>query len=849
MSYVNFGIDLGTTNSCVASADGAEVRVYPNNDQMSVTPSVVRILKTGRLVVGKRAYNAISEDPDNIALEFKRWMGQKHERAFPAAGRTLTAEDLSAEVLKSLAEDVKRQTGAALQASVVTVPAAFGALQCDATARAAHLAGFEQAPLLQEPIAAAIAYGADPKGKNQRWMVFDLGGGTLDIAVVSTKDGRLNVLEHRGNNLLGGKDVDRKIVEAVLLPILGDSFALPDPAKDPAGQQRLFRRLAIRAEEAKIDLSTSESVVISLVDIGEDANGKPIEAEIPFSRAQLESLLEPMLEKCLRLAHEALEGARLGDGELDRILLVGGPTQTPVVRKALAASVCPRVDFSLDPMTVVARGAALYAATIEREQPKGAAAAAQQPASPAGALALTLAFEPVSATLTAPVAGKFPPGSAITEIKIDAEGGWWTSGWSPVKDGTFELPVTLQEGKQGRFWIYAREANGRLRDVDPGEIRIRHGLVVSAPPLPHSIGIELAKAGGKPELDPVFKRGTPLPAERTVRYRADRTLRPIAKDAKQEGPKESIAIKLWEGEELADSEANEWVGNIHIGADELRRSLPEGSEIELHIGIDASRLISVEAFVPHLNQHFSQKLYVAQQEEQDFADLSKAVPSQIAAFKERLEELEDKDENGKPREDVQRLKEQIDEIERETSSKTALQGSQDPDQAKRFVEASRDIRSRIVKLEKSSGVDREIQEAVAMAAAAESSAAEIVNQFGSPLEKKEMELLKKQSEKAIQKADEKALRRVAESYESLRWRVLFKQDWYWREVLKALSEPGKPFVSKDEADRWLAKGQDAVKRGDSQALQEAVRALWKLQPKSEAEADQEKALRSGLRRF
>src|SRR5207248_2553930 len=225
MSYVAFGIDLGTTNSCVASADGTDVRVFPNNDQMSVTPSVVRILKTGRLVVGKRAYNAISEDPDNIALEFKRWMGQKHERAFPAASRTLTAEDLSAEILKSLAEDVKRQTGNDLKASVVTVPAAFGALQCESTARAAQLAGFEQAPLLQEPIAAAIAYGADPKGgKNQRWMVFDLGGGTLDIAVVSTKDGRLNVLEHRGNNLLGGKDIDRKIVEAVLLPILADTY-------------------------------------------------------------------------------------------------------------------------------------------------------------------------------------------------------------------------------------------------------------------------------------------------------------------------------------------------------------------------------------------------------------------------------------------------------------------------------------------------------------------------------------------------------------------------------------------------------------------------------------------------
>ena len=221
---IDYGIDLGTTNSCIARSESSGVRVFQNNDQMNVTPSAVHILKTGRMIVGRRGYSALLTDPENVAVEFKRWMGQKDRKRFPAAHRELSAEELSGEVLKSLKEDVRRQSGAEVTAAVITVPAAFGALQCEATARAAALAGLDEAPLLQEPIAAAIAYGARPGAADQRWLVFDLGGGTLDIAVVSTRDGRLNILEHRGDNLLGGKDIDRSIVEHLLLPAIEETY-------------------------------------------------------------------------------------------------------------------------------------------------------------------------------------------------------------------------------------------------------------------------------------------------------------------------------------------------------------------------------------------------------------------------------------------------------------------------------------------------------------------------------------------------------------------------------------------------------------------------------------------------
>ncbi|HEX9917584.1 MAG TPA: Hsp70 family protein, partial [Pyrinomonadaceae bacterium] len=366
-AFINYGIDLGTTNSCIVRLDGDEFKIIQNADQMNVTPSVVRVLRSGSVMVGRRAYNAIAEDSDNVAAEFKRLMGQKHQQQFPAAGRAMSPEELSAEVLKSLLSDARRRLSEGdagdIPAAVITVPAAFTALQCEATARAARLAGLAEHPLLQEPIAAALAYGARPGSGDQRWLVFDLGGGTLDIAVVSTREGRLSVLEHRGDNHLGGKDLDRLIVQKIFLPHLAAQYALPDA---PGAGGRLLRKLTLIAEYAKIELSTADETIVSLIDLGADAEGRLIEAELPLRRAEVEAEIEPLVARCLQLAVDALSAARVRGTDLDRVLLVGGPTQMPYVRRSLGEALGAKVDYSLDPMTVVAYGAAIFGATVER---------------------------------------------------------------------------------------------------------------------------------------------------------------------------------------------------------------------------------------------------------------------------------------------------------------------------------------------------------------------------------------------------------------------------------------------------------------------------------------------------
>jgi molecular chaperone DnaK len=870
--YINFGVDLGTTNSCLAHARGGEVRVIQNNDQMSVTPSVVRVLKTGALMVGRRAYNAVAEDPDNVAQEMKRLMGQRYSKTFPASGRVMSPEEISAEVLKSLLADARRRTGEDARAACVTVPAAFTALQCDATARAARLAGLEEYPLLQEPIAAAIAYGAEAGVRDQRWLVFDLGGGTLDVAVVSTRDGRLNVLEHRGDNHLGGKDVDRSLARNVLLPFLAEQFQLPRADVDAAAHTRLLRRLAFVAEYAKIELTTADETIVSLIDLGCDLEGRPIEAELTLTRARLESEAAPLVERCMRLTDEALAGARVKGADLDRVLLVGGPTQTPYVRSALASHVGARVDSSLDPMTVVARGAAGYASTIERTATTQTAT--QEPTNES--LSVRLAFDPVSAEASARVAGKLSgrDASAGLEVKIDAEGGVWTSGWQPVGEGFFEASVVLREGRLNRFILTLRDSKGRAVRVEPSEFQIRHGLSLDAPPLPHTISVEVAHADGRAELSPVFPRRTLLPAERTVTYRAAHTLRPSEPDT-------SLAIKLWEGEALTDPSANTWVGNFHVRSDAVRRPVPEGSELQLHIKVDASRLITVEVFVPHLNEHFTDKIFIPKDEEPDFVELLKGAHLEIENCLARLTRLEEHlmklgpqqsaaDDFDFPdvvyddghagevsaasftssrdprREEAEALRRELEDFDIELGARADASESEDQDHARGVVERLREMRARVAGLERRAGLapSGSLTEDAARLA---DSVAEDVNAHGGEAQRERLAALRRELREATERGDVRGVRRAAAALRELRGQVLHAQPWFWESWFRHMRRPGTRFVNNEEAARWLAEGDEAVGTDDKQKLERAVRWLWSLLPPDEQTAREERAARPGLK--
>jgi molecular chaperone DnaK len=843
---IDYGIDLGTTNSSIGCCRRGEVRIFQTNDLMNVTPSVIYIGKSGRMLVGKKAYDTWVQDPLNTQAEFKRWMGYSDRLTFPASGRDLSAEELSAELLKSLRADAERQTQEAISAAVITVPAAFGSLQCDATGRAARLAGLVEAPLLQEPIAAAIAYGASPGSRDQRWMVFDLGGGTLDIAVVSTRNGRLAVLEHQGNNRLGGKDVDRLIAETMLLVPLGQAFKLPDAQADPTARRRLMRALLRHAEQAKISLSTAPEAIVDLFDLGDDVDGRPIELSITLRRPDVETTIAPVIEQCLDLARRALEGSRLAAADLDRILLVGGPTQMPALRAALTAGLGVRLDHSLDPMTVVAHGAALYASTIERTTAapsvatSAAAAGAGVPAapSPSGVVPVQLAYERASGTLQSPVAGVIDVAAAVSEIKIDAAGGFWTSGWLPVVDGAFHTDVLLHDVKPvTHYTLTARDKVGNLVRLEPAEFTVTYMLPMAAPPLPHTIAVELSTSQGVTQFEPVFRRHSPLPAEARKTYRADRTLRPSELSA-------TLPIKFWEIEVSDDPQERWWAGCVHVRADWIKRPIPEGAELELTIKIDMSRKLSVELFIPLLNQSFTHDVYLP-----DPPSARSQVQEQLDLCFERLNRVREEvyaNERDELVPQFERVELMAEDIAERINADLREGCATDPDASLDPTDSLRKLRLQLTRLEEqlnlaaTSSIARRLRWQVPYID-------RTVTNHGTDSDRALFARLRDQYDRYTEADDARGLTWVHGQIWAIHRNVVEDKLWYWQECLTNLKEPGRKFLNQEQAARAITDADAANARGDLPALRSAVRRGWALQPGDQVENAMEQAAPSGLR--
>ncbi|MFL6257073.1 MAG: Hsp70 family protein [Pyrinomonadaceae bacterium] len=634
----------------------------------------------------------------------------------------------------------------------------------------------------------------------------------------------------------------------------------------------MLRKLTLLAEYAKIELTTADETVVSLLDLGEDREGRLIEAELPLTRARLESEIEPLVARCLRLADEALAGARVRGLELDRVLLVGGPTQMPRVREALAAHLGAHVDSTLDPMTVVARGAAVYASTVERSAPS----AVVKEETKTGALTVRLAYDPLSAEPRARVAGKLAGKGtdAALEVKIDAEGGLWTSGWTPAREGFFEMALVLQEGRLNRFILSVRDAKGRALEVSPDEFQIRHGLALDAPPLPHTLSVEVAHADGREELSPVFPRRTLLPAERTVTYRAAHTLRPSEPDT-------SLAVKLWEGEALTDPQANNWVGNFHVRSEAIRRPVPEGAEVQLHIRVDASRLITVDVFIPYLNEHFTDRVFIPKEEEPDYVELLKGAHLEIENCLTRLERVEEQlmltgasaedfdfpevvyDDAYKPdaedvykwgdapaadprRAEVERLRRELEDFDIELGAHQPTGDAEDQDRAARVVERLREARARVAELERRSGLTP-AGAGTSDANSLADSVAETVSAHGTDAQRERLAALRRELSESAARGDVRGVKKATTALRALRTQVLHAQDWFWEDWFQYLARPGRQFINAEEAARWVAQGQEALQAGDRKQLERAVSWLWSLLPPDEQAARHERAVKPGLK--
>ena len=692
--FFDCGIDLGTTNSCLAIPDndhGFEI-IDNQADRMSVTPSAVLINGKGRMLIGQRAYN--SQKVEDLAIQFKRQMGLSKMIPFASAGIEKAPEELSAEILKQLRSDAETRLNRPIQNVVITVPAAFKTLQSEATNKAGKLAGFENIILLQEPIAAAVAYGAKPDSKDKHWMVFDYGGGTLDVAIISTLDNRLTVENSEGDNYFGGSDIDRILFHEVVLKKLKAAGYHVDELFDSSTSsgKSLARKIQLDCERCKIELSNKDSTILEIFDIDDD-EGEPIEYECEITRKELESLISDTIERSIIIAKKALAGANLRAEQLDKILLVGGSTFIPLVRKRLAEEFGVALDSSLNPMTVVAAGAAIYASTsvIDVEE--------EVEVTSANHAVINLTFDPISSDETVNVIGKIAniADVDIAKVKIDCaiskdfSGVCWTSGWIDLLDhvsGIFDVDVVLQKGILNHFRVSSADARGNEIVIENPFFDIKHNetvLKMSAPPATMSIGVQIRDPKtGYDVLYHVIKKNSPLPAQNDRTFRLSRDIDPMRDDC--------ITIKIWEGENTQNPEANFPAGAITVQSSAMDRLIPKGTEVELTIIADENRNIRVSGYIPDFDFIIPEETLRAEAK----VDLE-----------ERMETVDKKIQQSEV--SIQRLKEQgvdvsdlEDELEEIKAGYDSAYGKVDSDEAavNGYVEQFYDVESRIIREER-----------------------------------------------------------------------------------------------------------------------------------------------------
>ena len=351
------GIDLGTTNSCVAVLEGGEPVVITNVEGTRTTPSVVAFSKTGERMVGQVAKRQAITNPERTISSIKRDMGT--DRRVKIDEKNYTPQEISAMILQKMKSDAENYLGTAVTQAVITVPAYFSDAQRQATKDAGRIAGLEVLRIINEPTAAALAYGMD-KEKEQKIMIFDLGGGTFDVSLLEISDGVFEVLATAGNNRLGGDDFDQRIIEWIAAEFKRENGI--DLKQDKMALQRLKEA----AEKAKIELSGIATASINLPFITADASG-PKHFETTLSRAKFNELTADLVEKTMGPTRQAISDAGLTTGQIDRILLVGGSTRIPAVQDAVRSFVGKEPFKGINPDECVAAGAAIQAGVLGGE--------------------------------------------------------------------------------------------------------------------------------------------------------------------------------------------------------------------------------------------------------------------------------------------------------------------------------------------------------------------------------------------------------------------------------------------------------------------------------------------------
>lgn len=603
MSTIKYGIDLGTTNSAITRFENGKAVVKKNSMQSDTTPSCVAFTRSGKVLVGARAHSQLEKDyslsfrrPDyqsSTYIEFKRLMGTDHQYVCPSLGHNLTPEDLSAEVLRELRKSILDDD---VRTAVITVPAMFTNTQKDATKRAAQQAGFDYIELIQEPVAASVAYGLGSKMKDAYWLVFDFGGGTFDAALMKIESGVMQAIDTAGNNKLGGKDIDQAIIDELIIPQLEQDYTLDDTL---ATRRRQFSAMwKAKAEEAKIALSFNDCVDIETDlgdDYGNDDLGMPLSLSISITAEELERISAPIYQKAIDITTALLERNNINRERLGALILVGGPTHSPILRSMLREQVTTHIDTSIDPMTCVAAGAAIYGSTVE--VPENIADTTRDHSKVqllVSAQATSVATEEWASVALLPEKSDNLTEDAV-RIEFARQDGMFVSPQTIIDSVGDVICLPLVAGRTNVFEIHCFDSRGNALECEPSQLTIIQGIAgLGDAVLPMALGLGVLNDDDVEVFTPIkgLEKSRKLPSTGIIQgLRTPKDIRPGVDS-------DELRLSLYQIEESTDGTRVLYcqrIYDVHFNGDDVPQLLPTGTLVDLKL--HAERSGTIDSFV------------------------------------------------------------------------------------------------------------------------------------------------------------------------------------------------------------------------------------------------------------
>lgn len=821
MKTFNYAIDLGTTNSLIAKYENGSVEVFKNPYGLKENlPSVVGY-RGDRILIGDKAKEYLEKDPENVFACFKRKMGTVDSYWVPNLSKTITPIELSAVVLKELKNFVR--TDEPLESIVITIPASFDTIQSNATKKAGYEAGFKEVALLQEPIAACLAAANKtdiPVGK--KWLVYDFGGGTFDVAIVENNETELKVVDHKGDNFLGGMDFDRGLVEKVILPHLyqkGSFNKLQEGEKSLSNEfQKLFFVLANKAEEVKKELSAAQEAFLDFE--VEDDNGNEVDISMTITRGELNEVIFTKVMRSIDLVRELLEVNHLTKNDIDRLVLVGGTTYIPLVKEMLTQHLDIPLDTSIDPTSAIAVGGAYYAGNKIKELKSEYKAEVNTSTKKSG-LSLKTSYLKSTRELEEMVIGIFDGVDGELFFRIHREDKGYDSGLKPIRDARFTELLRLTPKMVNRFYISVFDSNNQLIDDSFDPIEISHGTFnVTGQPLPNDICIEVDDlVNNRTKLDVLFEKNSILPLKKKIYKEISRTI--------FKSGTENLIINILEGDRFASPSTNQVIGCVEIKAEDLNSDLVRGSDVEISLEVSESRDITVKAFLSMNDQEFenvfspSEKYVSIGKLQDELSFLLHNIKKDIEHFQKK-EEYEIAQELESMRMQALEIKTVLSELHEEDKSDLRYQ----------LEERKRSIAQKYDTLEKNKKLTHVISEYFRAKDWVEY---ELEDDSLDNRYKNKYDIIIKDEANFIKERSILLIESKTQDLWDLRYSIVKQKPTYWIDRYYDMqSKRITDFTDENQAKRLLDNGQDALTRQNYKELEVIVKGLWSLLPRDES---------------